>query len=684
MLEGHVLNERYRINRTIGGGGMANVYLAYDTILDREVAIKVLRLEFANDPEFIERFDREAQAATSLSHPNIVNIYDVGEENHILYMVMEYVEGLTLKEYIIKHGPVAVEEAIEIMKQLTDAIQHAHVNGLIHRDIKPQNILMDASGHVKITDFGIAIALSATSLTQTNSILGSVHYLSPEQARGGMATKKSDIYSLGIVFYELLTGKLPFSGQSPISIALKHLQNDTPSVRQLNSEIPQSVENIVLQATAKDPFHRYENVYEMEAALEAALDPANADMPLFTPPTEVGEETKAIPIIINDRMDQTYDDQAETLVHQETTPTKNISKEEPTEPESEEKPKKKKRFRKTKWLIGILILLALVALIVFLIQKPDDVVIPDIEGEDYDDARETLEELGLKVNKKQTFSDEVEEDHVIKTDPGIGRTVKEHSMIDVYVSDGKETEEFGDYVGENYSQVKKVLEEEGYKEVSSYEKESDRPEGEIITQIQPIKGEEVVPSDSKVIFETSEGPKTISINQLTGLKLSEAEAFANNNDLTLKVSEKHSDEVEEGYIISQSPEADSEVEIGSELSVEVSLGPEEQPPKAHKVTFTVPFKPDENDDDDEDSEDSDDEDSKDDKDDDKEKTEQKVQIYVDDMNEDFSDVFEEDVITEDQEYELTLAIEEGKTAKYKVVRDGEVILERKVAYGEGE
>ncbi|HLR72539.1 MAG TPA: protein kinase, partial [Pseudogracilibacillus sp.] len=227
MLEGHLLSERYRIKRAIGGGGMANVYLAKDIILNRDVAIKVLRLEFANDPEFIERFDREAQAATSLSHPNIVNIYDVGEENHILYMVMEYIDGLTLKEYIMQNGPLKVEEAINIMKQLTDAIAHAHANGLIHRDIKPQNILMDRHGNVKVTDFGIAIALSATSLTQTNSILGSVHYLSPEQARGGMATKKSDIYSLGIVFYELLTGHLPFSGQSPISIALKHLQNET-------------------------------------------------------------------------------------------------------------------------------------------------------------------------------------------------------------------------------------------------------------------------------------------------------------------------------------------------------------------------------------------------------------------------------------------------------------------------
>src|SRR5690625_4386256 len=230
MLDGRLLNERYQIIRTIGGGGMANVYLAKDLILNRDVAIKVLRLEFSNDEEFIARFDREAQSATSLSHPNIVNIYDVGEEDHILYMVMEYVDGLTLKEYIQKYGPIEVHEALNIMKQVTSAIAHAHANDLVHRDIKPQNILIDTYGNVKVTDFGIAVALSATSLTKTNAILGSVHYLSPEQARGGMATKKSDIYSLGIVLFELLTGRLPFSGQTPVSIALKHCHSEIPSV----------------------------------------------------------------------------------------------------------------------------------------------------------------------------------------------------------------------------------------------------------------------------------------------------------------------------------------------------------------------------------------------------------------------------------------------------------------------
>lgn len=210
MMVGRIINERYKLIRPIGGGGMARVYLARDLILQRNVAMKILRLEYSNDREFIERFRREAESTISLSHNHIVNLYDVGQEEDVYYIVMEYVEGMTLKQKIQQNGPVSVDEAVHIMNQLTSAIAHAHENGIIHRDIKPQNILVNQDGQVKITDFGIAMALSSTSLTQTNNVLGSVHYLSPEQARGGTATKKSDIYSLGIVLYELLTGQLPF------------------------------------------------------------------------------------------------------------------------------------------------------------------------------------------------------------------------------------------------------------------------------------------------------------------------------------------------------------------------------------------------------------------------------------------------------------------------------------------
>lgn len=659
MLEGHLLNERYRIKRTIGGGGMANVYLARDIILNRDVAIKVLRLEFANDPEFIERFDREAQAATSLSHPNIVNIYDVGEENHILYMVMEYIDGLTLKEYIIQNGPLDVNEALDIMKQLTDAIAHAHANGLIHRDIKPQNILMDRFGNVKVTDFGIAIALSATSLTQTNSILGSVHYLSPEQARGGMATKKSDIYSLGIVMYELLTGHLPFSGQSPISIALKHLQNETPSIRSLDERIPQSVENIVLKATAKDPFHRYESVYEMEEALNLALDPAHMNEAVFKPPIEEGEETKAIPIITDEKLQMSEQD---TIVHNhDDKPQSNEGKTEQASPV-----KKKKKWFKRKWFIGtlLLLLLATSAVVIFALNAPKDVTIPgDLVGAEYEEVKEILENLNLKVNKELIASEEMEEGFVVKTDPGEGRTIKEKSTVDVFVSEGKEKVEFDDYVGKNYNQVKRILDDAGY-EVIAYEKISEQPVGEIITQIQPAPKTKVVPSETKVIFEISDGPEKISLSNLTGLTIDQLKDYAKKNGLKLELSEEYSDHDPEGTVIRQSPAANTELTEGSVVQAVISKGKKEQPPKSHNVTFTVPFQPEENEED-------------------ETKTTQTVQIYVEDLNNSISNVFHEDEIQGDQEYTLTMVIAPGKTAEYKVVRDGEVIIHRTVEYKEG-
>lgn len=655
MLIGHLLSERYRIKERIGGGGMANVYLARDIILERDVAIKVLRPEFANDPEFIERFDREAQAATSLSHPNIVNIYDVGDEEEILYIVMEYVDGLTLKEYIIENGPIPVEQALNIMEQLTSAIHHAHVNGLVHRDIKPQNILIDRRGKIKITDFGIAIALSATALTQTNSVLGSVHYLSPEQARGGKATKKSDIYSLGIVFYELLTGKVPFSGHSPVSIALKHLQHETPSVRAINDDIPQSVENIIFKATAKDPFHRYSSAAEMEEAIKRALDPEYINEPIFTPPVEPGEETKAIPIITDDRDKQTVDEAEQaTMVHEPI-------KQAPPEEKGKEKPKKKRR-RKIFFIIPIVAILILLGIVVtaLLVSSPKDVVIPDLVDYEYEEAKEILEDLNLNVNKEMIFSDEIEEGNVVKTDPGAGRTVKEKSTVDVFVSEGKEKVEFPNYVGENISQIEKLLEDE-YKEIRYYEVVSDRPVGEIVTQIQPAAGSQVIPSDTVVIFEVSGGPKKISLGNLIGLSIDQAKDYAEKNNLKLEIVEDYSDTIEKGRISKQDPAPNTDVTEGTTVKVTQSLGKKASPPRTQEVTFVVPFRPDT----DENGNAA---------------TEQTVQIYVGDMNNDISEVFQEDVIRGDTEYKLTLVIEENTVAEYRVVRDGKQLIHQRVPY----
>ncbi|MEH7512462.1 Stk1 family PASTA domain-containing Ser/Thr kinase, partial [Gottfriedia acidiceleris] len=296
MMIGRRLNDRYKILKLIGVGGMANVYLARDMILDRDVAVKMLKADFSNDPDFLRRFQREAYSVTSLSHPNIVSSYDVGEEDGLQYIVMEYVEGETLKEYIQHHTPIKPKEVLRIMEQLASALAHAHHFQIVHRDVKPQNILINKEGNVKITDFGIATASTAATITQTNSVLGSVHYLSPEQARGGVANKKSDIYSLGIVMFELLTGKLPFSGESAVAIALKHLQSEVPPPTRFNPEIPQSVENIVLKATAKDIFYRYDTADEMKLDLQTALDSDRLNEKPFVIPTN-DDETKVIPII---------------------------------------------------------------------------------------------------------------------------------------------------------------------------------------------------------------------------------------------------------------------------------------------------------------------------------------------------------------------------------------------------
>lgn len=270
---GHELGGRYQVIERIGGGGMALVYRAHDILLNRNVAIKVLRNQFVHDEEFIRRFRREAQSAASLSHPNVVSIYDVGQEDEVHYIVMEYIEGKNLNEIIKERAPMQVDESVRIASQICDALDHAHMNQIIHRDIKPHNILIGRNGRVKVTDFGIARAVTSTTITQTGSVVGSVHYFSPEHAKGVTTGEKSDLYSLGIVLYQMLTGVLPFLGESPISVALKHLQEEFEEPRLLNPLIPQSVENVILKSMRKNPEERYQSAKQMLQDLETCLLP---------------------------------------------------------------------------------------------------------------------------------------------------------------------------------------------------------------------------------------------------------------------------------------------------------------------------------------------------------------------------------------------------------------------------
>ncbi|PFG06763.1 Stk1 family PASTA domain-containing Ser/Thr kinase [Bacillus sp. es.034] len=656
MMEGKRISGRYRIIKLIGGGGMANVYLAHDVILDREVAIKMLRIDFANEEEFIKRFQREAQSATSLAHPNIVSIYDVGEEDDLYYIVMEYVHGMTLKQYIQQHSPVNVDKAIDIMKQLTIAMSHAHQNHIVHRDIKPHNILLDEEGNVKITDFGIAMALSATSITQTNSVLGSVHYLSPEQARGGMATKKSDIYSLGIVMFELLTGRLPFSGESAVSIALKHLQSETPSLKRWNPDIPQSVENIVLKATAKDPFRRYESLEEMDEDLSTALDADRMNEPKFAVPLD-DEATKAIPVITDQKAYSNLDD---TIVHHQTDDVKT----KPTPPVKEGKKGKKDKTKppkgksKKKWpmvIIGLFFLLILlgVAAVTMVpgLLGPKEIEVPNVSEMDQTEAISTIISAGFVVGEtKKVPDEEIPEEYVIKTNPKAGRMANEGSAVDIYVSTGKEKVEVEDYVGKDFEEVSADLEEKGFTVEKEEEFNEDEAQGTILDQ-DPSPGEEVVAEETTITFTVSKGRESFDLDSLEGFDQTALDKYEASKGINIIVqSEKFSSEVEEGKVISHKPVASTPITKGDTVYVIMSKGPEppkEVPTKEVTEDILIPYKG-------------------------QEGKPQSVEVFIDDKDSDLDDSDADQVqgIYEDTTITMTFTLEEGTKGEYIILVDG--------------
>lgn len=463
VTKGQKINGRYEIIKSIGEGGMANVYLAYDTILDRNVAIKVLRGDLANDEKFVRRFQREALSASSLSHPNIVAMYDVGEDNGLYYIVMEYVEGKTLKQLLKKRGSLTLSEAIDIMLQLTDGMAHAHDSYIVHRDLKPQNIMIQDDGQIKITDFGIAMALNSTQLTQTNSVMGSVHYLPPEQAAGKGATIKSDIYSMGIIFYELLTGELPFKGDSAVEIALKQMKEPLPDVHKLNNDIPQSIENIILKATAKNPKNRYDDAKSMHNDLLTALNDDRINEPPYVypyPENEVDETTKIMKPI---------SDENEGIAT----------------PITDEKVKKSNKLIIALSIIAGVIVVALISVffIIPALTAEKDVKVPDVSGMTVSKAEDTLEDAGLTVNSKieEVSSEDVKKNRIIRTDPKSGSTVKEGTRVTLYKSTGVKTYDLENYVNMDVNEVRNTLENMGL-EVKIQEIEPDSTTCSVIGQ----------------------------------------------------------------------------------------------------------------------------------------------------------------------------------------------------------
>ena len=552
IVKGQKLNDRYEILKTIGEGGMANVYLAKDVILDRNVAIKVLRGDLANDEKFVRRFQREALSASSLSHPNIVEIYDVGEDDGDYFIAMEYIPGLNLKQLLKKRGSLTVHEVIDIMLQITSAMSVAHDSMIIHRDLKPQNILIMDDGGIKITDFGIAMALNSTQFTQTNSAMGSVHYFSPEQASGKGATLKSDVYSLGIMMYELLTGELPFKGDSAVEIALKHLKEPIPSVRKLNSSIPQSVENVIIKATAKNPKNRYNNANEMYDDLMTVLNKERLNEKPIELKYDEGIETKDY-IATGDNLDN-------SLVKEIKT--------------NDEKSNKKIII-----LASVAGALALILLFIFIVvpklTEVDDVTIPDVSKLTQAEAEEKLKskKLTVEIDVIEESSDTVDEGLVIGTKPAIGRSVKAGTKITLIVSSGIQKILIEDYTGQDGKEIKGKLEANGIvvtleeKNVSNtYTKTYN--ENEILSQ-NVGKGTELVKGDkiTLVIAKLEENYPDFT-NGSWGV--SEVENWAKEKGIVLTVSYIETDEYSPGTIISQSRGEDSIVVTGASLKIEVA------------------------------------------------------------------------------------------------------------------
>ena len=447
---GKIFAGRYRIIKQIGRGGMADVYLAKDLILDgEEVAVKVLRTNYQTDPIAVARFQREARAMADLDHPHIVRITDIGEEDGQQYLAMEYVAGLDLKRYIKEHHPLSNEEAVRIMGQILLAMRLAHAKGIIHRDLKPQNILLTPDGTAKVTDFGIAVAFAETSLTQTNSMLGSVHYLSPEQARGSKATIQSDIYAMGIIFFEMLTGHIPYDGDSAVTIALQHFQKPLPSVIAENPSVPQSLENVVIKATAKKLTDRYQTVSEMYVDLLSSLSYNRRNEPKLVFEDTSKVDTKTLPKISQSTLTAIPKVQPKEESPQNQKPTQKA-----TSKETVAKPVKQRRF-KARYLVLLASFILVLASLFWIVSKtPATVEIPNVAGQTVAEAKEKLKKANFEIGEeKSEASDTVEEGRVIRTDPDAGSSRKEGIKVNLIISSGQQSFKIGNYIGRNSTDV---------------------------------------------------------------------------------------------------------------------------------------------------------------------------------------------------------------------------------------
>ncbi len=580
---GKIFAGRYRIVKQIGRGGMADVYLAKDLILDgEEVAVKVLRTNYQTDPIAVARFQREARAMADLDHPHIVRITDIGEEDGQQYLAMEYVAGLDLKRYIKEHYPLSNEEAVRIMGQILLAMRLAHTRGIVHRDLKPQNILLTPDGTAKVTDFGIAVAFAETSLTQTNSMLGSVHYLSPEQARGSKATVQSDIYAMGIIFYEMLTGHIPYDGDSAVTIALQHFQKPLPSVIDENPSVPQALENVVIKATAKKLTDRYQSVAEMYVDLSSSLSYNRRNEPKLVFNDTTKADTKTLPKVSQSTLTSIPKVQTQSPKPQTAKPSQQVS-----EDNYASKPVKKRKFRVRYMILLASIVLVAASLIWILSRTPATIAIPDVAGQTVAEAKETLKKANFEIGEeKSEASEKVEEGRIIRTDPEAGKTRKEGSKINLVVSSGKQSFQLSNYIGRKSTDVIAELKQKKVPEnlIKIEEEESSESEAGTVLRQSPAAGTTYDLSKASTITLTvAKKVTSVAMPSYTGSSL---EFTKNNLVQIVGIKEANIEVVEvstapdgtaEGTVVEQNPKAGEKVDL-TKTRVKISIYKPKTPP----------------------------------------------------------------------------------------------------------
>lgn len=625
LTEGMFVGDRYEIVNKIGTGGMSDVYKAKDHTLGRFVAIKVLKPEFSEDVNFVTKFRTEAQSAAGLEHPNIVNIYDVGSENGMHYIVMEYVEGITLKTYIEKKGQLTFKEAVSIAIQVGRGIEAAHNKGIIHRDIKPQNIIISTEGKVKVTDFGIARA--ATSNTISSDVMGSVHYASPEQARNGFVDGKSDIYSLGIVMYEMVTGRVPFDGDTTVAVAIQHLQEEIVPPSAYAPNLPISMEKIILKCTQKNPDRRYESMTALLADLRKALISPNEDFVVIAPVSQektrvIGEEE------INKIKQETsniYLSDEDVVSHNQNHRDKFEKRdrfEEDDEDDEEaydddELEEMNPKMDKAITIMGIAAGVIIVALIIFILvsffgnfkfggssnkantetseTQADGIEVPDLKGLTFDDAKEQLNAKGLGIKNAGTVaSDQYDEGQIVSQTPDALTKAEANTTVEVTLSSGKGEVSVPPVTGMDETTAYNTLTNSGFTPVKDYAYSADVAQGNVIEQ-SPNAGSLAKAGDNvKIVISRGEEQAeatSVAVPGVTGLTEDAARSAIQNVGLAVgNVSSAYSDSVASGQIISQSPVVDTAVDAGTAVDFVVSMGAEpaqEVTPTTYKINLNI-------------------------------------------------------------------------------------------------